>query len=180
MSDQEDNSRSADVDGFIQQLTAAQTSLRAYILASVGNLSDASDVLQKTNLALWKNASKFRADTQFMPWAVTIAKYQILSYCRDRSRDRHVYPEDIATLMLETACRELPDIDSRQEALRHCLAKLPNKHNELLQLRYYDQNPISHIANKLRRTENSIKSILVRIRKTLLECIQNRLNSSST
>lgn len=171
--------RNDSLDNFVQQLTAAQTSLRAYILASLGNHNDASDVLQRTNLALWKNASNFRSGSEFMPWAVTIAKYEILSFCRDRSRDRHVYPEDLAELMLETACHEVADPVDRLEALRHCLSKLPPKHSDLLQLRYYEEKSISQIAEVLRRTENSVKSAFVRIRRTLQKCIQRRLKSPS-
>lgn len=167
-------------DSFIQELTAAQTSLRAYILASLGRVSDVPDVLQRTNLALWKNASIFHADSKFMPWAITIAKYEILSYCRDRSRDRHIFPEDIAGLMLDTAREVCPDPTDRQEALQRCLEKLPNKHHTMLQLRYYDGRSISQIAEIMKRTENAIKCTFVRVRRALQECIEAQTESKST
>ncbi len=180
MSEERSDHQGTNLDEFIQHLTAAQTSLRAYVLASLGNLTDASDVLQKTNLALWKNASKFRADCEFMPWAVTIAKYEILSYCRDKNRDRHVYPADIAELMLETANKVMVDPVGRQEALHRCLEKLPRKHDEILQMRYFDERSISQIAKALHRTDDSVKSVLIRIRKKLRDCIENRMKSSAT
>ena len=171
--------RDATLDSFIQELTAAQTSLRAYILASLGRVSDVPDVLQRTNLALWKNASRFRPDSKFMPWAITIAKYEILSYCRDRSRDRHVFPEDIAALMLETAREVCPDPTDRHAALHECLQKLSGRHHTMLQLRYYEGRSISQIAATLKRTENAIKCTFVRVRRSLQECIEARLKSSS-
>lgn len=178
MPDKHDEAPKPELDDFIQQLTAAQTNLRAYILASVGNAEDAAEVLQRTNLSLWKNATKFQADAPFMPWAVTIAKYEVLSYCRDKSRDRHVYPEDLANLMLETASEIILDMPDRQEALRHCLGRLSGKQHEMLKLRYYEEKPISQIASALERTENSVKSAFVRIRKSLLKCIEARLKST--
>jgi RNA polymerase sigma-70 factor (ECF subfamily) len=171
--------RDAALDEFIQELTAAQTSLRAYILASLGRVSDVPDVLQRTNLTLWKNAASFRAGSSFMPWAITIAKYEILSYCRDRSRDRHVFPEDIAALMLETAREVCSDLSDRQTALQECLGKLSTRHHSLLELRYYEGKSICQIAENLKRTENAVKCTLVRVRRSLQECIEARLRSSS-
>jgi RNA polymerase sigma-70 factor (ECF subfamily) len=169
----------ATLDDFIQELTAAQTSLRAYILASLGRVSDVPDVLQRTNLTLWKNAATFRPGSRFMPWAITIAKYEILSYCRDKSRDRHVFPEDIAALMLETACEVCPDLSDRHAALQECLGKLSGRHHSLLELRYYEGNSICQIAETLKRTENAVKCTLVRVRRSLQECIEARLKSTS-
>lgn len=172
-----EDSPNAELDEFIQQLTAAQGSLRAYILASLGNKSGTADVLQRTNLKLWKNASNYQSGTKFIQWALTLAKYEILSYCRDKSRDRHVYPEDLAALMLDTASRELGDPNDRSEALEHCLEKLSHKQHEVLQLRYYEEQSISQMATALQRTEDAVKAVLVRIRKALQECIERRLNS---
>ncbi len=175
-----DGGRDAALDGFIQELTAAQTSLRAYIMASLGRVADVPDVLQRTNLALWKSTSNFRPGSTFMPWAITIAKYEILSYCRDRSRDRHIFPEDIAALMLDTAREVCPDPTERQEALQHCLEKLPNKHHTMLHLRYYEGRSISQIAEIMKRTENAIKCTFVRVRRTLQECIEAQAESTKS
>lgn len=171
--------RDATLDDFIQELTVAQTSLRAYILASLGRVSDVPDVLQRTNLALWKNAANFRPGSKFMPWAITIAKFEILSHCRDKSRDRHVFPEDIAVLMLETAREVCPDPIDRHAALHDCLEKLSSRHHAMLQLRYFEGKSISQIAATLKRTENAIKCAFVRVRRTLQDCIEARLKSSS-
>ena len=176
----QDNKEPLTPDEFIQELTTAQGSLRAYILASLGNISDTSDVLQRTNLALWKNASNYTAGTKFLTWALTLAKFEILSFCRDRSRDRHVYPEDLAALMLDTARDEFGEPSDTDEALRRCLEKLSDKQNDILRLRYYDEQTISQMAVALKRTENAVKAVLVRIRRGLQECIERRLKSQGS
>jgi RNA polymerase sigma-70 factor (ECF subfamily) len=171
--------RDTSLDDFIQELTAAQTSLRAYILASLGRTADVPDVLQRTNLTLWKNAATFRSGSRFMPWAITIAKFEILSHCRDKSRDRHVFPEDIAALMLDTACEVCPDLNDRHTALQECLRKLSSRNHSLLELRYFEEKSIAQIAETLKRTENAVKCTLVRVRRSLQECIEARLKSTS-
>lgn len=169
----------ANLDRFVQQLTNSQSNLRAYLVASLGNYEDASEVLQQTNLVLWRNAQSFRPGADFMPWALTLAKYEIMSFYRDRRRDRHVFTEEVATLMLRTASEELPDLNERFTALRECIGKLSEDHREMVRLRYEDKAPIARIAKQLARTENSIKSALVRIRQSLGNCISRRLQSNA-
>jgi RNA polymerase sigma-70 factor, ECF subfamily len=166
------------LEAFIQELINSQNGLRAYITASLGYRGDVPDVLQRTNLALWKNSANYQPGTTFLAWAVTIAKFEILAHCRDKSRDRHVFPEDIASLMLSIANDACPDPTDRQEALQHCLAKLPRRQRDMLQLRYYDGCSMAEIAKKSKQTENAIKCTLVRVRKALQRCIEAQLGST--
>lgn len=167
------------MERFIAELTRCQSGLRAIIFTAVGNHNDASDILQQTNMVLWKNAESFRSDAEFMPWAVTIARYEVLSYYRDSSRDRHVFTEDVASLMLQTACEEVDDPEERRKALRKCVEGLPNKSREMICLRYENEKSIRQIAESLQRTENAVKCAFLRVRKTLEACVDRQLKAES-
>jgi RNA polymerase sigma-70 factor, ECF subfamily len=165
---------------FVQELIAAQPSLRAYILASIGGSGhEAADVLQKTNLALWKNAGKFRVGTPFMPWAVTLAKYEVLAYCRDKARDRHIFPEDVAELMGAAASEMVEGLADRIEALKSCLGTITQRQRDLLAKRYFDGSSIAQIAAGMQRSDSAVKSALARVRKALQACIDHRLRTSA-
>ncbi|TWT78334.1 RNA polymerase sigma factor [Posidoniimonas polymericola] len=166
-----------DVDQFIKDLTQSQGNLRAYLLAALGNYDDAADVLQKTNLVLWRSAHRYQPGTDFIAWAITLARFELQSFFRDRSRDRHVFSEELSGMMLQTAAKELPDLDDRQEALRHCLQGLSARSQEMLQLRYDTSSSITQIADRVGKTEDAIKSALLRVRKSLERCIELRLRS---
>lgn len=168
------------VDQFIKDLTQSQGNLRAYLLAALGNYDDAADVLQKTNLVLWRSAHRFQPGTDFIAWAITLARFELQSFYRDRSRDRHVFSEELAGMMLQTAAEELPDLNDRQEALRHCLQGLSGKSREILQLRYDSSSSITQIAERVGKTEDAIKSALLRVRKSLERCIDLRMRSDTT
>lgn len=172
-----DSQNDPQLSEFIEKLTASQSILRAYILAALGNYNDAADVLQRTNLTLWKNADSFREGSEFMPWASTLAKYEILSFYRDRGRDRHVFSEEVATLMLQAVATQVPDVTDRQIALRHCLEKLPARSRDLLRHRYEGGASVAEIAAQTRRSEDSVKSAMLRVRKKLENCIEGRLRS---
>lgn len=168
-----------DLGGFVAALTESQTSLRAYILSAIGNRADAHDILQRTNLVLWKNATSFRPGAAFMPWAVTIAKYEIRSYYRERGRDRHVFSEDVAELMLQTVQEEFVDPTERQDALRRCLDELPAKSRRLVNLRYESEFSTKQIAETMRQSESAVKSAFARVRRSLEACVERRLAAAT-
>ena len=164
--------RNEDLDAYVQELTASQSRLRGYILASLGNYADTADVLQRTNLILWKKAAEFRAGADFLPWALTIARYEVLSFLRDSQRDRHVYSADVVNLMLDAATAEAGDANDRQAALRKCLEKVPRHSRDLLWQRYGAEKSIRQIAAESQRSEDSVKSLFLRIRKSLERCVE--------
>lgn len=170
-----DELNSAELERYVQELTAHQNRLRGYILAALGNYANAADVLQRTNLKLWQKSREFRAGAEFLPWALAIAKYEILSFLRDHQRDRLVFSEDVALLLMDTTERELAGQEDRQSALRKCLERLPKRSRELLWVRYDEGKSIKEIAADSDRSEDSIKCLMLRIRKSLEQCIAAKL-----
>lgn len=171
----DDGRSDEELDGFIRSLTESQSRLYAYLVASLGNYDDAGDVLQKTNIALWRKAREFRTGAEFMPWAVAVARYEVLAFYRDRGRDKHVFSQELALKMLDTTAKLFPEHSPRQDALRECMPGLPAASREMIKLRYNDGATLLQISQKLNRTENAVKFALVRIRKSLAKCIKHRI-----
>ena len=82
-------------DEFVRLLTGEQTSLFAYIATLLGDVNDASNVLQQTNMVLWKKADEFAPGTSFHAWARKVAYFQTLAYIRDKKRDKLVFDEEL-------------------------------------------------------------------------------------
>jgi RNA polymerase sigma-70 factor, ECF subfamily len=161
---------------YIKGLTAYQPHLQGYIFASLGNHLDAEDVLQRTNLTLLKKESDFPEGGEFLPWAIAIAKYEILSYIRDSRRDRSVFSPSIVEMMCDTAADEAMNVTDRQEALRGCLGSLPDRSRNMLTMRYASEKSLSQIAERTGRSIDGVKSMLFRLRKQLEQCIERKLS----
>lgn len=158
---------------FVQQLMAEQTSLFAYVARLLGNLNDASNVLQQTNLVLWRKADEFETGTNFRAWARKTAYFQTLACLRDKKRDKHVFDE---ALLEQLAARPAEvDEDERRVALRHCLGNISADSLELLQQRYAPGNSIADIAKQRRKSEGAIRNALMRIRQTVIRCIERQM-----
>lgn len=169
-----------ELEVYVKHLTNYQSKLRGYILACIGNYANTSDVLQRTNLTLWKKAGEFQRGAKFLPWAYAIARFEIMSFLRDHKRDRLVFSEEVASLMLELEDEEESDANDRQLALRKCLEKLPCQSRELLSRRYDEGNSIKQIACTTNRSEVAIKSSFLRIRRVLEKCIESTLKLEAT
>ncbi len=166
-------------DEFIQLLTAHQPQLRGVVMAGLGSHADCEDVLQRTNLAIWRKASDFDPTRSFIAWAIGIARFEILSFIRDRRRDRHVFSPELVELLLVEAETQLDRVPERTLALRGCVAELPVRSRDLLVLKYVQGQGIREIAEATGRTLDSVKSLLLRVRKLLAECIERRLEAEA-
>jgi RNA polymerase sigma-70 factor (ECF subfamily) len=163
------------IDDFIRMLTDHQVDLQAFIMSALGNYSDTLDVLQLTNIALWKKASQFRPGASFLPWGLKVAKYEILAFMRIRRRDRHTFSPDVVELMVDMAVERSQDVSVRSRALYECIKELPERSREFLQIRYAQQQSIKQVAEKTGRSVEAVKSLYLRIRRALGRCIDRKV-----
>lgn len=160
---------------FIGLLTDHQVDLQAFILSSLGDYADALDVLQRTNVVLWKKASLFRQGAPFLPWALKIAKFEILAFMRARRRDRHVFCPEVVELMVDTAIERSGELSVRSDALRRCIKELPERSREFLRIRYAQEQSVKQISEKSGRSIDAVKSLYHRIRIALARCIDRKV-----
>jgi RNA polymerase sigma factor (sigma-70 family) len=69
-----------------EQLDKVNNSLRAFSIKLTGNQTDAYDLYQDTALRIISNADKFKPDTNFKAWAVTIMRNIFINNYRKKMR----------------------------------------------------------------------------------------------
>ena len=131
---------------FVYQLTDWQNRLFGYLVTLLSNTHDARDVLQETNLVLWRKMEDFQPGTDFGAWARKCAYFQALAFLRDRKRDRHLFDDDVLALLASEDAGDAGDENERRLALRDCLACLPDKHRQLIDKRYREEVPIRPVS----------------------------------
>jgi RNA polymerase sigma-70 factor, ECF subfamily len=169
-------------DGFVQRLTGCQKWLYAYILSLTGSTTVADDVLQNTNLVLWKKADQFVEGSDFAAWACSIAYYQVQAFRRDQQRDLLLFDDEIVAKLAVSAERHAVYSDAEWEVFRECEKKLKPVQRELLRARYGLSGPdstIEQLARERNESSASIVSALYRIRATLRECVRLAISRES-
>ena len=160
---------------FVQQLAEHQNRLYGYVFSLLGDHSRAADVLQETNMVLWRKIGEFDAEKPFLPWAFAIARFQVLAHPRDQKRDRLLLDAELAAAISEEAGKQTGTLDEFRQALRLCLDTLTAGNRELVERRYVKSMSIADIAAAVDRTVSAVKVALMRSRRQLADCIEVRM-----
>jgi RNA polymerase sigma-70 factor, ECF subfamily len=166
--DQPDPSRT---EQFIELLSSHQRQLLGYIVALVHNMDDAEDLLQQTNLVLWRKFDDYRPGTEFIRWACHVAHLEVLNFLRRRQRSPMRLDEQLLRQLSDQRLARGHLYQRYREALRPCMERLAEDDRELLSLCYGGALSIKDIATRLGRSADSVYHSLRRIRCALLECI---------
>jgi len=152
--------------------TAAQPMVMAFIGSMVPNHADAEDVLQRTAYDIATHFEQYDPDRPFIAWAIGIAKYKVLDYRRDAGREKVVF-NDAALEHIADAYADRPEELSEQaHALRQCMAKLTDKGQSLIEMRYTQGLMPAEIAVRIGTSTNTVSNALSRIRESLRNCIK--------
>lgn len=172
--------RETDSLTFEQELAKAQFPLLSYIVKLVGGFHDAEDVLQETNLKLCREREDYDASKPFLPWAMTLARFEAMTWRKRQSRSKLVFSEELMDKLAETFAQPEPADDSalgdRLAALEACKAKLSPENRSLLERHYLRGEKIADIAASLHRPAGSVATTLYRIRQYLCTRIKERLS----
>lgn len=160
---------------FVQQLATHQNRLHGYVFSLLGDHTRTADVLQETNIVLWRKIDEFELDKPFLPWAFAIARFQVLAHLRDQKRDRLLLDAELAEAVSAEAERQAGHLEELRHALRPCLATLTAGNRDLVERRYFRAMSIADIARDVDRTVSAVKVALLRSRRHLSECIQRRM-----
>lgn len=163
------------VEEFVRLLAQNQRRIFLYVMTLVPNFTEAEEIIQETNLVLWREFGQFQVGTNFAAWACKVAFHQVLGYRKRQQRDRLQFSPAFLEAVAGEAADQAEQLDSRSEALTGCLDKLPPLQRDLLRLRYGDEQPIEAIARQVGRTVEAVYRALSRIRYTLHECVSQTL-----
>ena len=161
------------IDEFVALFTSHELRLRAYAMSLIPNQADAEDVLQQSNLLLWKKFDDFLSGTNFMAWAVRVVYHEAQRHRRRQVRDKLKFGDDFfEAVSAAAASREAAEAMAEQEAqLAVCIAKLRPEHRDLLRARYTEGWTVERMASRFNRSAEAIYNVLSRIRRVLQTCV---------
>ncbi len=170
-------SECGDNDEFVTLLTAGQSDMLAYALSLTGDRDFAQEVVQASNLVIWRKADTFELGTSFLAWAFTIVKRQVLEHRGKRVRDRLVFSAEFVEELSASVAEQEPfgAALEKQEALLECFKDIPESRRELVWLRYRDGLSVADIAERLGKKADATRQMLHRIRVGLMRCVEERL-----
>jgi len=169
-----------DSEEFSRLVTEAQQRLHAYIYSLLGNTASAWDVLQETNLVLWDKRDEFELGSNFLAWAHTVARFQVLAFLRDRKREPlSLLTPEVFEKMQADVGPEFDGYEARLKALSVCLKELAPAAGNIVRLHYVERRSLVQVGEQLSMTANAVKQALFRARRTLESCIDSSLATTN-
>lgn len=165
---------------FVQEFTRSQRQIYLYILSQVPSPVDADEILQETNLVIWRKVDRFQLGTNFLAWAYQIAGLEVLKFRERRHRDRLRFSEEFIERVADEVEGVSDQLEARRLAMLACIEKLRPADRELIEERYSTGENGLSVARKKGRPANSVYQSLGRIRRALLECITRRLSAEGS
>ncbi len=159
------------------QFVTERHALLGFIYSMVRNLAAAEDILQEVWLRLAQAAQRHEPIEHTGRWCRGVAKNLILHYWREKRVARILADQELLELVEQALTEHDDSWRERRQALMECIDLLPERSRQLLVLKYDRGLTFAAMAGLLRRTKESLKMALCRIRQTLLECAERKLQA---
>lgn len=171
-----------DKKNFVSLLTANYHRISSFVFSMVPHHADAEEVLQESTALMWEKFENFDPGTDFVAWALTIARYRILSHYRDQSRSQLQLSDNVLEL-IDKACRarhQSENTNQKRDALRECLKILSQKEARVIELKYSESLSTKKLSERLGVSIPTAYRYLSRIYDRLLHCVKQRLRYESS
>jgi RNA polymerase sigma-70 factor (ECF subfamily) len=169
---------------FRQLVERHQDAVVGTVTKMLGSSGDSEDIAQIVFMRVWKHARHYKPDNKFTTYLYTIVRNLVYNESRRRSRKRTVstdqredeqhlqHPDD------ESARPDATLLDSElRAAIDAAIASLPENQRLAVILRRYDNLPYEEIAEVLKTSVPSVKSLLFRARTTLRETLSKYMET---
>jgi RNA polymerase sigma-70 factor (ECF subfamily) len=143
-----------DRESFAELVRRHQPGVSRFVARYLRSREDGDEVVQETFLRAWAQIGRYRPDTNFAAWVLTIARF----LCMARLKDSQRHPPP-ATLGAEHE-PSAPPVPENLEGLRRACDRLPPPQREVLMMRYFDNLDYRSIAEVTGDSEVALRSRL--------------------
>lgn len=159
------------------ELTGNQPDLRGFVRCLMPGDPGVDDVVQLTNLVIWKKRALFKPGTDFRAWIFAIARLEVLAHRKRTGRKSWLVIDESLAQRLEESMSFLVSetpASGLAAALETCMERLDAKERRIIDRFYFANERLRQIAASESASEGSLKVRLHRIRAALRRCIEQQ------
>lgn len=161
----------------VKELLRHRRVLHAYLQAIVRDPHLTEDLFQEVSVLLLRKVPGPSGLRDFWAWAREVARREALAALRKKGRAHAC----LSPQALDAVDRGFEDVCERasdwSDSLRRCMDKLPRPWRRIVDLRYWMNLPVSGVASRLSKTENTVSVTLSRIRLQLADCVRRQMSA---
>ncbi|MCB1236083.1 MAG: sigma-70 family RNA polymerase sigma factor [Verrucomicrobiae bacterium] len=170
---------------YIEYVREHHAGLRGFVRSLGVDPMWVDDVAQEAFIIAYDRLDEFDTTRDFGAWVRGIARNLVINERRKDARRKRILSENLTDILVMTSSvpeeeeQELGDRgQARLQALRQCLAEMPEKSRELIKARYEDDASAPDIAERLKMNSAAVRKALERVRTSLRKCMEERMRLS--
>ena len=159
---------------FEAELNRAQVPILGYLVRLTGNLADARDLLQVSNLTAWDKRETFEEGSDFVAWMRAIARNHYRNENR-KWKSRKTVPlldSDLEPLIEARHEEREKEEHRKRRLLQVCLERLPDRQKAVVDQFYLEGLSLEEVGKVEGRKPNAIAQLLHRARQNLIRCVR--------
>lgn len=158
-----------DKDKFCEYIRQHENSMYSLAFSVVRNDADAGEVLSESIYRAYKNLSTLKKEASFKPWILRIVHNTAVEMIRKNAK---IVPMENVIDVAEDSKNDL----TTKIALRDAVESLQQPYRTVIVLFYYEDFPVSKIAQITNTNIATVRKQLSRARKMLKEILKEDFN----
>lgn len=144
---------------FRELLRLYQERLYWHIRNIVKNHEDADDVLQNTFIKIFRNIEKFKGESQLFSWMYRIATNEAITFLNNRAKKQKIGSEELQQQIIDNLENDVYfEGDEIQLKLQKAIATLPEKQQQVFNMKYFQELKYKEISDILGTSEGALKA----------------------
>lgn len=146
-------------DAFRELLGLYQERLYWQIRNILKNHEDTDDVLQNTFIKIFRNIDKFKGESQLFSWMYRIATNEAITFLNNRAKKQQISSEELQQQVIENLPNDVYfEGDEIQLKLQKAIATLPEKQQQVFNMKYFQELKYKEISDILGTSEGALKA----------------------
>ncbi len=162
----------------VRVLLEARVRLTVPIWSIVRETQAVEDIFQEVVLRALRQCDTIQDENHLLAWSRTTAKNLAVDWLRQRGRSQ-VMDGGAMDRIWAISDEQSQALSDRQDALRLCLKKVPQRQREMLQLRYGEGLSCSEVAKRVGASLDAVYKRLSRTHRELRRCVEGTLLGES-
>ncbi len=152
-------SSSTSHEAFRELISLYKERLYWHIRNMVKNHDDTDDILQNTFVKIYRNIAQFKGDSKLYSWMYRIATNESITYLNNKARRLQITSEELQNQIIDNLESDVFfEGDQIQIKLQKAIATLPDKQQQVFNMKYFEELKYREMAEILDTSEGALKA----------------------
>lgn len=125
----------------------------------VKNHDDTDDILQNVYIKIYKNIDSFKGESKLYTWMYRIASNESISFLNSKAKRNQINSEELQQQLVNQLENDVYfEGDKIQLQLQKAIANLPQKQQQVFNMKYFEDLKYKEISEILNTSEGALKA----------------------